>query len=70
MIVLTERYGTGGITKTFALVRTIPNIRELPEEYRNVVEWARIAYVGLNILVYTALTEFHIASRRLCSKTS
>jgi hypothetical protein len=34
-----------GLTRVFATVKTTPNVRDLPENYQAVLEWARVSYV-------------------------
>ena len=41
---------TDGLTHVFATVKVTPDIRGLPDNYKAVVEWARISSVASSIL--------------------
>ena len=34
-----------GLTHVFSVIKHTPDIRNLPENYKAVIEWARISYV-------------------------
>ncbi|KAG6836514.1 hypothetical protein H0H93_007191 [Arthromyces matolae] len=58
--------GKDGLTHIFATVKVTPNVRDLPPNYRAVLEWARISYVsppflkpGLIPISSMASTVFH-----------
>ena len=40
-----EIVGRDGLTNVFAVIKVIPNVRQLPQNYQAVIEWARISYV-------------------------
>lgn len=41
-----EMIGKGGIRGVFEVVKTTPDVRGLPTEYRQVLEYGRITYVS------------------------
>jgi Domain of unknown function in PX-proteins (DUF3818) len=45
-----------GLTHIFATIKTTPDVHELPDNYRAVVEWARISLVLVVSLHFFTLT--------------
>lgn len=60
---------TDGLTHIFATIKLTPDIRGLPDNYKAVVEWARISsatvlffvdFVNLSFVISLASTVFHM----------
>lgn len=61
------RNHSDGLTRIFATIKVTPDVRDLPDNYQAVIEWARISLVVPSFAsLWCSCQPFHTVWRLLC----